>query len=86
MNNDLLNFASIFPWIWSTCSLVTAMKECFLFLLNSNFIFIAVLYLKLWFLALILIEITFYYFQVLSLVLSLITLLTVHLSYYWLSK
>ena len=41
MKNDLLNFASIFLLIWSTCSLESAIKESFSFLLYSNSIFIA---------------------------------------------
>ena len=38
----------IFLLIRSTCSLVSAIKECSFFLLNSNFVFIAVLRLQLW--------------------------------------
>ena len=49
MNNGLLNFASIFPLLWSTCRLMSAKKECFLFVLNLNPIITAVLRLKLWF-------------------------------------
>ena len=42
-----MNFASILLLIWSTYSLLSAIKECTFFMLNSNLVFIAVLRLKL---------------------------------------
>ena len=48
MKIGLLNFASIFLLIWSTCSLMSAIKECSFFLMISSLVFIAVLRLKLW--------------------------------------
>ena len=43
-----MNFASNLLFLWSSCSLVSANKECSFFLLNSNLVFIAVVRLKLW--------------------------------------
>ena len=47
INNGLLKSASIFFFIWPTCSLVSAKKVCFFFLLIKHLKSIAVLRLKL---------------------------------------
>ena len=52
INNGLLKFTTFFLLIWSTCCLVSAKKDCFLFNLNSRNVsvsFLSVLYAKLWF-------------------------------------
>ena len=59
-------FASIFLFLWSTCCLLSALKECFISLLQSNSIFIAVLRLKLWLLALIQLDFNFFNFKVIA--------------------
>ena len=80
---DFLNFAPVFLLIWSTFSLLSAMKECFFFLLKSNSIFIAVLRLKLLFSGF---DITRFHHFSRFLVLSQYHVINSRISLYWLSK
>ena len=62
MNNCLLNFAYIFLLIWPICSLVSAMKECFLFLSISISILLRFYILSYGFLAFVTTRFYIFYF------------------------